>query len=354
MLRGSWMIVAVVMLVAACGKYEQENNYAPQLIFVNENSLYNSAFDLWQRGTSHEIPARKVAYMADRWYVSNQLGNEAVVSVDRTSAAATDSKYAARIRIKIAPQKASGELALYQTLDQTSSRIYYDRKASFSVHVQALGKVNRVGLQFFYATEESKVDQPIGEEKAFDVSMNEYRHLFLSGVDIGKGMGKKGVLGIRVRPLSTYQGSLHEPDNGIVVEQAMMNLGGTAGEYRPRFQTDAHEIQACQRFFEKSFDLDSPLDAVTNEGAYVFGMSDFNNKATLMSVNFKMIKRVKPRVVLSDFKGTRGKVRYDVSDGEPAEVDEKLAGTGSFIVKVPEGSHPRQTIYFNWYADAEI
>lgn len=268
------------------------------------NSLINGNFDFWQRGTSVTVANTISTYQADRWYVKNSLGTNGVITYSQASPTLNQSKWAAKVQITTAPTAAqTNGTELYQTLENEDTLIYLGNSASFSVNIKALGNVNAVGLQFFYATTETKVTTALGSEQSVTVNSSTFTAGQLTGQLIGTTPTTSGVIGVRIRILTVSTGNTYDLNNGFVVEQAMVNLGGSClTTFQRSAPTIQQELATCQRYMEivggQSTNTHEPIG---------FGLVTTGTTSVSFIMLYRTTKRVAPTITYS----SQTKFRYN-------------------------------------------
>ena len=118
-----------------------------------------------------------------------------------------------------------------------------------SAWIKALGNVNQVGLQFFYATTEAKVTVAIGTEQLVNVNSSNFTIGQLVAQALGSSMTTSGVVGVRIRITGVSAGNLYDLNNGFIVEQAMVNAGTTAASFSRAGRNTQEEFIMCQRYY---------------------------------------------------------------------------------------------------------
>jgi len=228
----------------------------------NYNFLVNGAFDYWQAGTSATVtatgggtPTNTYLYQADQWYVNNILGGgtiEGVITYSQTSSTLAGSRYALSAQITTAPTGTGIQngLEVWQPLSKQASFPLVNQSASFSVQVKALGNVNQVGIQFFYSTTETKPTVAIGSEVLTTVNSSTFTQCVINGQALGNTWAGSGLIGVRIRPTAVSSGHLYDVNTGVVLEQAMLNLGSTAATFQRQYNDPAQELAACMYFYE--------------------------------------------------------------------------------------------------------
>lgn len=320
---------------------------------TQRNHLYNSNFDIWQRGATVTCANAATAYGPDRWYAENQLGTAGVITMTRAAGSSDGAKYGCEVKITTAPTASvANGTYLYQTLENFDSLRLYNKTASVFVKLKAKGYVTQVGIALMYKTTEAKVDTVIGSEQTVTVNSSTFSSGSISLQALGTSMTTAGVVGIRFRVVAVSQGAPYDLDNGFVVEQAMLVEGAVPTVFKPRFDSIQAEVQGCQRYYEKSYSLGTTPGTGTTEGIANFAHSAAaGNTNYWHGVSFKVTKRTAPTISLWDSAGTATKVDYDTTTNEPA--DAERAGESGFGVK-PSGTDNRNGVSFHWAAVAEI
>ncbi len=319
------------------------------------NFLLNSNFRYWQRGTSSTTIANgATAYRPDRWYGKNSLGTNGVLTISRTTGANDGSLYGCQLQITTAPTAAQANgCELYQTLDNFTSLMLYNKTASFSVLVKALNNVTQVGVQFFYKTSEAKVDTAIGSEQTVAVTTGAWATARINGQALGTSMTTSGVIGVRIRVTAVSSGNTYDLNNGFIVEQAMLNLGAYAATYQPAYRSAAEEITALERFYEKSYDIDTNPGTATTAGQISYTPS-VGPTSVAPTLPFRVRKRVNATfTAYSPNSGASGK--YYKSTGSDQTMSANFSGGEHSPGEVDGTSATADTYnFYHFTADAEI
>ena len=136
--------------------------------------------------------------------------------------------------------------------------------------------------------------------------------------------------------------------------QIEVGNGATPFEQRP----DALELVLCQRYYEKSYNLDVLPGTATRDGCYNSGaLTSYLLHAPV--VRFSQRKRNTPAITLYNTQdGSAGQLSENAQNGlhvtnKPAAADR--IGSMSFEASVPNGTAtPGNVERFHWVADAEI
>jgi len=325
------------------------------------NHLYNSNFNIWQRGTSTTVANGATAYLADRWYVQNGLGTNGVITYSRVSGTSTGAKYGAQVQITTAPTASQTNATyIYQVLENADTLSLIGKTASFQIKVKALNNVNQVALRFMYNTSEAKPNANIGSATTCNVSTGSFTTCEISSEALGTSMTNAGSLAVQVQINGVSTGNTYDINNGFVVEQAMVVIGAPPSEFKTKYQSFAEELAACQRYYEKSYDLATSPGTATVAGC-VNGSGSVGSFAFLSSarpihtISFRYVarKRISPTFTpYSPWSGLSGYI-YNHTDG--ADYGPSVAAAGETGITVTQGnSEVSDEIYMHYTADAEI
>lgn len=234
------------------------------------NFLVNGAFDYWQAGTSLSLtstggatPNNISGYCADQWYANNALGGATaagIIQFTQVASAIVGSVWSAQVKITTGASGTGSQngCELWQVLSKTASQQLIGQTASFSCQVKALGSVNQVGMQFYYAGNESKpFTLSLGSEITSGVTTSVSSLCQLNGqqMAIGASIGTTGVFAVRIRPTAVGSSQLYTAGQGIIVDQACLNLGSVAIPFQRQYADPVQELAACNYFYAKTFPL---------------------------------------------------------------------------------------------------
>jgi hypothetical protein len=102
------------------------------------NPVINSAFQVWQRGTSISVAASTPQYVADRWYFFNNANQASTVSRQVTNDTTNLSfiQYAARVQ-RNSGQTGTGGINLSQSFETINSIPFAGKTVTFSFYARA-------------------------------------------------------------------------------------------------------------------------------------------------------------------------------------------------------------------------
>lgn len=330
-----------------------------------QNALVDSAFDYWQVGTSKTIANTVSTYVADQWYAKNSLGTNGVITFSQVTGVTNGSQFGASVKITTAPTAAQANgTELYQPLSNLASYPLYNQTASFTILIKALGNVNQIGCQFYYATSEVKLTTSIGSEQTATVNSSTFSSCTITAQALGTSQTVSGIVGVRIRITGVSSGNTYDLNNGFVAEQAMLNLGSTAGAFSRQFNDPTKELQSCEYFFQKSYETTTAPATVTSTGRV--GIVGMFNSATVLgnggvTINFHTPMRANPTVTsYSPSSGTSGHLDYTKAGNAAADVACSVAGTSTRAFTISTSNASGATagqageMLFQFQADARM
>lgn len=213
------------------------------------NSLINGAMDFFQRGSSGSAASGVSIYTADRWYTTNSVGAASTVTYLNGNSGINGSKFLLEVVVAGSPTTPSGVgTQILQVLENQDSIPYYGSIASFSAQVKANGNVTQIGVQFMYATTETKLTTTIGTEQLYTINTSTYSLASIVNQAMGTAQTTVGVVGIRIRATAVSTGDLSDSGNGFFITQAIMTNTSTVQPFRRAGATISEELMLCQRF----------------------------------------------------------------------------------------------------------
>lgn len=325
--------------------------------FSNKNFIINGAFDFFQRGTSVAVSNATAPYIPDRWYINCAMGTGSLITVNQNTSVVVNGQLSnVCYLIFTAPTAAKTTVQeLWYTLPNEDSQTLYNQTVSLQCFLQALGNVSQVGVQLFTKSTEGKVassDTALGSETLVTVNTSSYLSAKLEGQAIGTAHTTSGVVAIRIRVTAVSSGFIYDTANGFKVGQVSLNIGKYAQGFRRYADSFAGELQACQRFYEKSYDrATSPGSSNTTNNQETW-IASYTSNGYLIKVPFKATKRITP--IFSIYSPATGTLNYlrDISAGTDIAVASINGGDSGVLVGWTFTSGHQYT--WQWAADAEL
>lgn len=295
------------------------------------NYIINSAFDFWQRGTSFSNVSDST-YQADRWFNTKPGGD--VVNVNRVdiSALHMPAQYACRID----RSTNSGGFELNTNLETKVLREVKGKTITASVYIRKGSALSSdVTLTLRTTNTELKNGSNV------DVAT-----LVIPNANINTSTFTRFSVSLVV-PSNTSALGLHFKVGAsqaaganvyFEITQAMINDGEVANPYTRACRTVAEELESCERYFEKSQNIEDGLGGAS--AGLVFEVSSASAEIDTC-FTFKTRKRATPTVTIYSPSG--------INSGPTIQ----NAGENSFAVN---GTTPAANgnFQFHWSGESEL
>lgn len=279
-----------------------------------DNLLLDSGFEIWPEGTSFVVVNGAEVYGSVAWYAKNSLGTNGQITMSQV---ADSSDYACSMQITHAPTAAQDNgCELYQTLENRDSMELYNQTASLVAQIKALGNVTQIGLQFFYASSETKVTTAIGSEVLCTVTSLAFVSCPINGQALGTSMTTSGVIGVRIRPTQVSSGNLYDVNNGFIAKRTVLSVSTQAATFWQRAgKTLGGEITLTERFYEKTYDLTVAPGANIANGAVAFNVGHATSNQRRFHYKYRTAKRSSGSLTYYDEAGNGSRVTTISADG---------------------------------------
>jgi len=300
---------------------------------IKQNHALNGNFDIWQRGTSFSTGG--AGYGADR--MAHFIFNS---TITRESSDLVGSTYHARCTMSTA----AGYTYIYQPFEAANAKALHGKTVTLSFYARKSAGYNGV-----FAT---------------DIQKN-------STANTQSGGSWTSVGGVSSPTLTTawtkFTLTQTIPSDGSAaglrfaiwggtstglgyweVAQIMINEGSIAAPFQRAGGTIGGELALCQRYYEKSYDVDQAPGASTSQ---IFYYKRAINASEVDGATFHVEKRIAPAVVLYDSSGNPNRIN-NVATASTAQY---RFNKGFGYVAVTGGGLTANSAYGYFYtADAEI
>jgi hypothetical protein len=325
------------------------------------NAVINGAFDIWQRGTSG-FAGTSYNYGADRWLMV-RASFAAGMSVSRQAAGLTEFEYCLRLQ-RISGNTNTGDINIFQAFESRNSIPFAGKTVTLSFYARAGANYSAPG---------SVLISTIHRGTGIDQAASAMSYAWTGGV---------GTLQSNVVTTSwtRYTQTLALPSNTTQIGVAFSSgvLTGTAGAadfveitgvqleagpvatpFKRHAPGIAGELAACQRYYEKSYNLDVTPGTDTNNGAVYQGVTGDQYGSATYTINFKVTKRVTPSLSTWSNSGVGGVFGYHRSGVGDTNAGTNWTGgwpgvNGGMVYLGIGASHVTCTIFGQWAASAEL
>lgn len=354
--------------VGISGQALTNTTYWAQLVPITvDNSLLNGFFDWWQRGTSLTLPysTSAIVYGPDRWSGFNAVGAGGVITLAQVAGAVSGSTYGLKATVTTAPGVGGTTGAkVFHWLDVLESQKFLKAgAASFAVQVKAQGNVTGVQIGFvtsipgYAGTPAVITNLQSFTAQSFTVNSAGFVQCVVNTNGISPFQLTNTILGISISVTTVSSGNASDLGNGFILEQAMLNPGMILAAVKRAFNQGDTEVQALQKYFEKSYDLTTAPGTATFSGAWGWYAQTASEAAR--DIDFAARKRVSGHAaIMTYYNGNTGSTTNPVHDATAAADYAAAGGTpserrSSFSAAAYAGA-AGNGLTVQWTADAEI
>lgn len=333
---------------------------------AGKNKIINGDFGVWQRGASFTSNG---VYMADRW--AGYWNGTPTLSISQQTftpgsapVAGYEGQYFCRLNVTTAGSGGSFLLIAQQRIEDVRTLAGQTATLSFWAKSDATRSVN-VGIRQNFGSGGSAETYPTISGNPIITSTNWQRFTFqvsMSSIS-GKTIGTSSYVAVDI--YATAQNITQTIDLwGVQLE-----AGSVATPFTPAGGGfPGAELALCQRYYERSYNLDMPSGtanslgngAIGNTGNTLSG-NTAGNVGGFCVLPFKVTKRVAPTMVPYDYDGTANAVRVYPADskrvGVTALANVQTSGAYQFMTFNNTSNvaiNLNNTIMFHWTADAEL
>ncbi len=291
---------------------------------AGKNKIINGDFGIWQRGTSGF--SFGAAFNADRWqfYRDGSGATEAITQQTFTPGTAPVSGYEGQYFWRYAATVAGTggtERSLYTKMEDVRTFAGQTVTLSFWAKADATRTVSLALAQNFGSGGSATVTTSLTSQS---VTTSWVRYSVsvavpsISGKTVGTSSYLQLTMGFPVNVTET-----------IDIWGVQVEAGSIATPFTTASGSIGGELALCQRYYEKSYDIDALPAAANQAGSFGWAGGTNNSSATYFTYTpvFKVTKRSIPTVTIYDFAGNSGKVSkvsaVDLSftDNQTATVD---------------------------------
>lgn len=360
---------------------------APRLDRLDSNLLHNGNFDFWQRNTSQSTSVGSTFASVDRWRPSVNLTG-GVGTLSRSTNVPNDkSKYSMRFQVTTAQvslgtndamrfvQFVEGNF-LKNVIGKDVTLAFYfrtNKAGTYGIAIQNVNAVRTYVSQFVVTNAEATNQDWV--KRVFTVPLESMSW----ATDNSRSMSV--LVTLADNTTATLSPNINQWAAGSFTWAAgQVNLMDTLGNYAEMSQammiegviedpdfclagrSYADELQLCQRYFEKSYELNTTPGGVGVQAGVIITPqrttdTSIGNLLTIAYCYFKVRKRASPIVTIYSYNGVLDRVSNQAGTDLAAnsgKVD-SLKGESSFRVRNESGGALGANEYlFHWIAEAEL
>jgi len=340
-----------------------------------KNRIINGNMMVWQRGTTFNAPADG-DYNADRWqYGANQSGK---VNIAQSSSAPSGFSYSALVTSTSSYSIGASDLFRYtQRIEGFNTADLAFGTASASTVTLSFWVMSSLTGTFGGSLQNNNGDRSY----PFTYTINsantwEYETITIAGDTTGTWVGATNGNGLQLNfslgagssrigtagawAAAGYYGATGQT-NLVATNAATWQIVGvqlekgstaTSFDYRPY----TNELQLCQRYFEKSYNIsDAPNSATYNGGQDLSGSSDSGGNL-LTRINFAVSKRTAPTITTYTSLGGSSSWTYNRNGavGNGATTADNIGTSGARVYVATGANWVVGNVNGQWTASAEL
>ena len=331
--------------------------------YGGKNLLINGDFGLWQRGTTFTTNASTgIRFCADRWTVNAGAGAEITIASNALAASDVDNVQSLTKALPKFTFTTSNDVGHYALLEQRIESVHSlagkNAVVSFRVFLPA-GVSRYIAVELAQHFQSATTLVGIGPKKYLvNPGWNTIVHPVSVPSTAGKATAFRNFLDVAI----WFSGGSNwnsrtdnlgpQPSGEIYLADMQIEEGTNRTAFENRHP--AIELELCQRYYEKSYNLGVAPGATTNEGRIAIAVQAAPSSFLFVSQRFAVRKRNAPGIVVypaTSLTITPGNVAQD--DGSLRPVTVNNIGSGGFELAWFNTSG-RFGGWFHWTADAEM
>ncbi|OXM17318.1 hypothetical protein [Paenibacillus herberti] len=323
----------------------------PQYSISNRSkqAFINGGFDIWQRGSS--FSGRNI-YTADRWIVTDD-GGSASYAVSRLPFPSGEMLGGLNPNYYLSMNVTSlstGAVTLGQRIEDV--RTFAGQKVTLSMYARCANynsTIDVAAFQIFGSAGSPSPGVSVNSAITLTTTFQPISITLNIPTITGKTITDNSCLYFQILRLgSTAKTGTYEFAN------VQLNVGEWAFPFASR--SIGEELDLCQRYYEKSYDLNTKAGTTTHTGSNLTSSFDGTNTGTTVnSISFKTPKRIAPTVKIYGITG----METAIYDG----IGDRTVVNGSIAVSIGERGFVQDYVlngpqtpkrYCHWTADAEL
>lgn len=330
------------------------SSLTPRIDRIDKNYLINGGFDFFQRNTGSVTIGGGYSYQtADRWAIGYNAPLVSQSSGRSTIVPDNSVKYSLRLSAN-APGASPGNLLIRQRIEAANSIELAGQSVSVSLWVRC-ESASEVRIYLQTPTAEDNYTSVTGivisgHTKTVTVGTS-WQLLTWEGISIPTSANLGLEIIVEFKNF-TVTGLIKDH----FVTKVMLNVGNKASDFARAGRNIGQELALCQRYYEKSTDLDV-IPSFSFGGSFGTGLmyqSASGAIPTPCTVYFKVAKRALPTVnIYNTNSGAIANMNnWDGGTSNPATINNQ--NTTYFIASPNVAVTAGHRLFFNFAADAEL
>jgi hypothetical protein len=348
-------------------------------IFLNKgkNFIINGAMDFWQRGTSFISPSN--AYVSDRWFYIKSSTATHTISRSTSVPSLSQSGFIFPSSIRFNLTNPQGTLASngFVVLEHRIEGIIFAPLASKPITISFWVNATRTGIYSVYFRNQNltrsfvstyTINQSNTWEKKSITLTHDTNGTWNYANSIGLHVGFALAAGssYSIPSLNTWAdgdfishssciNGVQSGSTDFFITGVQIEEGISASNFERSGGSLSHELQLCQRYFEKTYDLDVAPGTSTPVGRYAFRPSSLGvmNNSSWLYIPFKVQKRAVPMVAPYASAAANQTPRFSDFSSVTRVCSATEINTNGFSWKHGDSSST-DGVFLHWTADAEL
>jgi hypothetical protein len=344
-------------------------------LFSNRNILINGDFNIWQRGTSF-VSVVDQQYTVDRW-VYRKINTTAVHDISRSTDVPTVAQAGRKFNYSVlidcqtidASISSTDIVVFFQRIEGYNFLAIAQKTFTFGFWVKA----TKTGIYCVSFTSGAGDYGYVAEYTINASDTWEYKKIIVPATpsagawNYTNGTALNAVFCLAAG--SNYQttpnawqngdfsatsnqvNSCDNAANNFRICGVQLESGSVATPFEQR--SIQHELQLCQRYFERSYNIETPTGTVEENQAAWGNVNSADTTLLCVNVDFKSIKRTTPSITA--YNTSTGAAGSFIAGSTSKNVSTVVGGTKG-IGRVYATSGMTAGVYarFHWVADAEL
>ena len=344
-------------------------------LFSNRNILINGDFSIWQRGTSF-VGVIDQQYTVDRW-VYRKINTVAVHDISRSTDVPTVAQAGRKFNYSVlidcqtidASISSSDIVVFFQRIEGYNFLAIAQRTFTFGFWVKA----TKTGIYCVSFTSGAGDYGYVAEYTINASDTWEYKKIIVPATpsagawNYTNGTALNAVFCLAAG--SNYQttpnvwqngdfsatsnqvNSCDNAANNFRICGVQLEAGSVATPFEQR--SIQHELELCQRYFERSYNIETPTGTVEENQAAWGNVNSADTTLLCVNVDFKSIKRTTPSVTA--YNTSTGAAGSFIAGSTSKNVSTVVGGTkGIGRIYATTGMTAGVYARFHWVADAEL
>lgn len=357
----------------------------PKIIRAEKrNLIINGAFDFWQRlgANQNSRGGVSIGYDADRWQSVHDIaagGSTTIVIRTFTDVPPSDfqSLFALKKDVGVAKVSlaASDEAALRYRVEGFDIAPFVNRSMILSFWVKS-NLTGTYSVSFFnsafdksYVTEYTIDSVDTWERKTISLKLDGLltgNWLINANTGLVIQFTQDAGSSVKTSTLNSWENSsarvsdnqvtwMNSASNNFFLGDVMFHEGLFPIEFSRAGDSYEEELALCQRYYEKTYDLDAPPGTSTQVGNMILTISSAGVFANSFSQYYSVKKRLVATVTIFSTDGTSGNM-FSVEESTNKTVVVDQPGSHGFTLTYPGSGSPTANTRArgHWTADAEL